>query len=323
MPSYARLCLGLIGCALYVLPVAAAETCTLKKVAELPADTDHGALLIKIQINGQDAQVLMDTGSPFEMISRQFADKLNLPLQLVREGAAMDGSGKFIRHMVRVHQVGLGTMTANDVPFLVLGEAGDKPLPFDGVFSANFLASYDVELDLAHKKVNLFLKDHCPGQVVYWTQDYDVIPFKTDASLHAVFSVKLEGQALSAILDTGASLSTLSQRTAERIINFDPARDGIKPDGNVRTGTGALLPYYRHRFASLEIGGVAFHNTEFDIMPDKTSNYKQEHNPITPHADFEENMANQVTIGLHHLLRLRAYIAYEEQKIYISAADAQ
>lgn len=308
--------LGLFGLA------AAEEQCGLKRVAELTATTDTGELLIKIQVDGHDATALVDTGSPVEMISPQLAAELKLTLSSVREGALVDFTGRQARHMVRVHKVGLGGMTAEDVPFVVFGENESKAPPFDAIFSANFLEAYDIELDLAHNKLNLFLPDHCPGQVVYWTSNFDVVPFRTDASGHAVLHVTLDGQPLLATRDTGASASVLSLQAARHLFNFDPSAADVKPDGNMAGGTGSTLPYYRHRFSALEIGGVAFHNTELVIMPDKLSQWTREHNPVGPSADFEQNMATQVTIGLHHLARVRAYLAFREQKLYISAADA-
>jgi len=316
-------CLALL--ALWAQPQAAraAEPCTLKRVAEIAADTSHNALLIKIQIDGHDARVLVDTGSAFNMISPQLAAELKLPLKPVREGAVIDLSGRSIRHMVKVQKVGLGGMTAEDIPFLVLGEDGDKPPPFDGVFGANFLEAYDVEFDLAHDKMNLFLPNECGTEPVYWTRDYDVVPFQIDASMHAVLPVTLEGKSLRAVFDTGASPSVLRLQTARHDFNFDPEANGDKPDGQARGGSGAVLPYYRHRFATFEIGGVAFRNTEFEVITDKVTRMQREHQRHDIHLDSEENMETQVTIGLHHLLRLRAYASFHDRKLYVSAADAK
>jgi predicted aspartyl protease len=306
------------------LGTAKAEApCTLKQVAALQTDISHGLVLTTIQIDGRDARVLVDTGSPFNMISPRLAAELKLPERAIREGAALDISGKAIRHMVNVHKVGLGGMTAEDIPFLVLGENSDRPSPIDGIFGANFLESYDVELDLAHGKINLFLPNDCPAEPVYWTRDYAVSKFQTDASLHAVLHVTLDGQELRAVFDTGATHSVLSAQTARRLFNLDPDANGDKPDGELHGGTGAPLPFYRHRFADFEIGGVAFHNTEFAIVSDKLSRIIREHQPLGPHAQSDANMETQVAIGLHHLARLRAYIAFHEQRLYISAADAK
>ena len=75
--------------------------CGLTRVAELEANTRGGRLLIKIQINGLDAWAQLDTGSPFNMISPRLVEALKLKERPIREGAARDGSGTDLRHMVK------------------------------------------------------------------------------------------------------------------------------------------------------------------------------------------------------------------------------
>jgi hypothetical protein len=58
------------------------------------------------------------------------------------------------------------------------------------------------------------------------------------------------------------------------------------------------------------------------IIPDKISRIIRSGNRPGA-AAFEENKTFAVAIGLHHLTRVRAYIAYGEQRLYISAADAK
>ncbi len=312
-------------CALFLSSNAnrlqAAESCNLQRVAELHADTSRGVLLITIQIDGHDAKVIMDTGSPVNMISPQLAAQLNLPKSSIEGGRVIDKSGHSMRNIVNVHKLGLGGMTAENIPFLVLGEAGGIAPGYDGVFGANFLEAYDVELDLAHDKVNLFMPNKCSVDPVYWTRDYDVVPFRVDASMHTVLRVTLDGEPLTAALDTGASLTTLSQLTARRTFNVDPETSGAVPDGQFSGGTGTPMPFYRHKFSDFEIGGAAFHNTELAIVAEKT-NHSIADRRYGDHTDSEVNMATQVLVGLHHLVRLRAYLAFHDNKLYVSAADA-
>jgi hypothetical protein len=213
-------------------------------------------------------------------------------------------------------------MIAEDKEFAVMGEDNAADAPFDGIFGAAFLAAYDVELDLPHGKIRLFSQDHCKGQVVYWTQDYAALPFTVDASLHAVLQATLDGHLLPTMLDTGATPSTLSAQTARRDFNFDPAAARVEPDGKVFGGSGISLPYYKHRFTNLNLGGVEFHNTEPEVIPDKLSHIFRDHQRLDASAS-EQHLATVMTIGLHHLARIRAYIAYGERMIYISAGDAQ
>ena len=176
---------------------------------------------------------------------------------------------------------------------------------------------------MPHNKVNLFTQDHCKGHVVYWTSDYTAVPFAMDASMHPVLRASLEGHEFAATLDTGAMPSILSAQTARHAFDLDPGATGAAPDGQVTAGSGATLPFYRHRFTDFEIGGVAFRNTEFIIMPDKVSRIIREHESRDPMLmPSEHNMPTPLVIGLHHLSKLRAFIAYSERVVYFSAGDA-
>jgi hypothetical protein len=233
----------------------------------------------------------------------------------------MDAAGKKMQHFVIAKKLMLNNMIAEDKEFAVMGENSSDDSPLDGIFGANFLAAYDVELDVPHGKIRLFSQDHCKGQVVYWTQDFDSSPFILDANLHVVMRANLDGHSLATLLDTGASPSTLSATVARRDFDFDPAAAGVEPEGHVIAGSGATLPYYKHRFVNLTLGGVEFHNTEFEIMPDKTSREMRGQDRIGA-MDSEKHLETPMIMGLHHLARVRAYIAYGERTIYISSADA-
>jgi predicted aspartyl protease len=299
------------------------EQCGLKRVAELPVKSDDGRLLIEVQIEGRDTWVQVDAGSPFSMITNQLAEELKLNKLPIASGRAYDAAGRDLKHYVKIKKLMLNGMKAEDQDLIVMGEnaPANEQIPYGGIFGANFLAAYDVELDIPHGKMNLFSPDHCKGRVVYWTQDYVAVPFKLDASLHMVMTVTLDGKTLRAMLDTGAGPTVLSAQTARRAFDFDPAAAGIEPDGNERAGSGTALAYYKHRFSDLDIGGVEFHNTELFVIPDKTSHIIRDHHTYNATAS-ETNEETSLVLGLHHLSRIRAYIAYDERMLYISAADA-
>jgi predicted aspartyl protease len=296
--------------------------CSLKLAAELPVDMSSGGLLVKLQVDGHDGMFLVDTGSPYSMLSRRMVDALGLRPQPMRRGAMLiDAAGKPMTHYVIAKKLMLNNMVAENKKFVVMGESGGA-LSIDGVFGANFLAAYDVELDVPHGKIKLFSQDHCRGQVVYWTQDFASSPFTLDANLHVVAQANLDGHPLPALLDTGASPSTLSATAARRYFDLDPAAAGIAPDGHVIGISGASLPAYSHSFGSLTLGGVEFHNTELEIMPDRISRTMRSHDRRDA-TDSEKPLEAPIIVGMHHLARIRAYIAYGERTIYISAADAK
>jgi len=305
-----------------IAAAADAPQCGLKLMAELPVDMSHNALLVKLQVDGHEGMFLVDTGSPYSMMSARMADTLGLkPLPITPGLILYDAAGKQMKHFVTPKRLTIDTMIAENKEFVVMDENGGNS-PLAGVFGANFLAAYDVELDVPHGKIRLFSQDHCRGQVVYWTQDYDSSPFTLDASLHVVMRASIDGHTLPTLLDTGASPSTLSATVARRDFDFDPAAAGVEPEGHVIAGSGASLPVYKHRFGNLTLGGVEFHNTEFEIMPDKVSWQMRGHDR-TNASESEKHLETPMIMGMHHLAKIRAYIAYGEGNIYISSADAK
>jgi hypothetical protein len=314
----AALSVGLILCFSGFAPTYAANSapaCDLKRVAELETKIEQNDFLIKVQLNDRDSWLNVATASPFSVISRKIADELKLSKKEIESADLYDGAGKTISKFVSIKTVGLAGMKAENVQFLIMGSAMTPPKPgehdFEGGFGAEFLSAYDVELDLLHGKMALFSHDHCKGHVVYWTQDYVAIPFTVDDFLHISFPVTLDGKSMRAMLDTSSAPSRLSAQVASRDFEFDPVAAGIKPDGDLGTPSDPR-PYYKHRFSTLDIGGVVFRNTELVIRQDRAARVARESgNSVTP-----------MIIGLHHLGRLRMIIAYSEKMLYVSAADA-
>jgi hypothetical protein len=306
-----------------VVPAYAEDTaCQLKQAASLPAKIDNGRLLIRMQLDDHDVWMKVGTGEPQGEIAWQTASQLKLPFLELRENAVIDDAGKALRHYVKVHTVGLGDLKAHDIVFVVVGESNSAAPLQDGTFGADILTAYDVEFDLAHGKVNLYNPDHCPGKVVYWTENYFKIPFQLDHSLHAIFPVTLDGQQVRGSLDTASVGSTLTTAVAKQKFDIDPVGRGAKPDGQEMMSSGASLPFYLHRFGNFAIGDIAFHNTEFEIVPNSVNKALRNIEPNLGVPRLNPNQEMQMSIGLHHLARMRFYIAYGERMLYVSAADA-
>jgi hypothetical protein len=297
--------------------------CSLKRVTELTIDTSHNELLAKIQVEGHDAWMRVETASPFTTISGHLADTLKLT-RFVTGAGMVDVANKQLNHAVKVHELQIGNLHVNatDGRILVSDEQGVDTYA-DGILGADILMNYDVELDLKHGKIYLYQQDHCAGQVVYWTRDFMSVPFGLDGSRHIVFDATLDGHSLRTLLDTGSQNSTLSTQIARKVFDLDPQADGTKPDGQLSMTTGASLPYFRHRFAKLSVAGIDFQNTELLLMPDMFGpTMRNERNLLAEYVPSEINQDTPLTIGLHHLMKLRVFIAYRERDLYISAADA-
>lgn len=317
--------LGLFVCAasLAAQYAVAAPDCTLKKVASFDVSVDSGSLLTSAQIEGKDLKVMLDTGSPFNLVDQELADELKLSRQSMMGYQVTDAAGKLTAHMASAHSVSIGDWKATNVPFLVSGENRSAHSNVQAVFGNPFLEANDLELDLAHGKVNLFLRDHCPGQVVYWTHEYVQIPIRLQQSGHIALPVTLDGRQTFAMLDTGASRSLVSKRMAETDFNIMPGGDSDKPDGFMVAGTGAHLPFYKHVFGKFDIGGIEFHNTQLLISPDRLDLITKSENN-NPHIAIQDDkpVETPIILGLPHITKLRLFFAFGEHMVYVTPADA-
>jgi len=316
-------CLGLLASA--ASRAADDGQCALKRVAQLEAKVAKDRLLIKAQVDGQDLWLDISTASPISMLTSRTADRLKLKLRDITGATVISGNGRQVEHFTRANKLTLAGMTADNVDFLVLPSApptaDDNPDEgAGGGLGADFLSGFDLDLNLPKGTVTLFSKDHCPGHVVYWTQDYAAIPFKLDTNDHIWFSANLDGHEFRTLFDTASEYSVLSAAAAHSAFDIDPARDGAAPAGFNDKGTLTETPYYLHPFATLDIGGVAFHNPDLIIIRDRM---KQKARDLVGVLNTGGIAETQMTLGLRQLTRLHIYVAYGEKMLYVSAPDTK
>lgn len=195
----------------------AADTgaCSLKLVNTVALKHDNAFRpLVPVTINATEKQFLLDTGGAATQISAEAADELKLP--------TTESTIKLL------DLYGNASTRAVKVDMFVLGRLGDKNtrLPvmtfrdnelFSGLLAADYMGRFEVELDFAAGKMNYFSPDHCPGKVVYWpTAAIAAVPMRLLDS-HLVVEVSLDGHPFKAIVDTGATHTTLRAAEAKRI----------------------------------------------------------------------------------------------------------
>ena len=278
------------------------------------------AVRVPAKVDGHRVVMLLDTGGVFSEISDRTAAALDLdereaPFQIV------DVAGRSSHRLAHATAFTLGRLHTSSIDFIVYHAEDDNP--FNGVIAPNILTGYDVEFDFAAHRVNLLSQDHCPGRVIYWhPRTVAVVPIRVARSGHIIVPVMLDGHSIDAMIDTGASRTTLSQTAAEG--DF-----GLKL-GSASSPYAGPLPgsphsnTYRHRFATLDFGGVAVANLTAWIIPDLM------HNEIA-HAPAlgsrlsqtrEPDRLPDLILGMDVLRHLHLYVAYKEQKMYVTPGKA-
>ena len=293
-----RICLLAILASFAASPAWAAKSCELELAASLDLDPAElpGRAMIDAVIKDTPQKMIIDTGATQTMIDEGVVKQFDLLRTDVSAHFRMqDYYGNPIRQGAVIPFLQTGNLLARDVHALIL----TQPLtpPAAGVIGPDLLMHFEVELDFAKKKMNLFAPDHCPGQVVYWTHDPVVtVPIRVDGFGHVDLDLALDGKTIPAHLDTGAPLSSMTLKNAADDFGLTPDAPGV-----TRKGAGVYL----YRFKSLALGGIAISNPTIYLAGGQQGGVKR---------DF--------LLGLHELSKLHVLISYKEKMLYATAPDA-
>lgn len=108
-----------------------------------------GELRATVRVNGVDAEMLLDTGSPRTLVTRELADRLHVPYVVEPEPAVVPTSiGPAAVHAGTLPRLSLGSEELLDVPVAVV----ERRLPHaELVLGTDVLSRYGVILDLAER----------------------------------------------------------------------------------------------------------------------------------------------------------------------------
>jgi len=192
-----------------------------------------------------------------------------------------------------------------------------------GILGPNILHAYDLDLDFGNNKLNLMSQDHCEGKVIYWSASaVAMVPMRVAKSWHIVVPVTLDGHQYNAMLDTGAFNTTLNFTIAESDFGLKPGSPDMKPVANL--GDRDSNQIYSHIFKSLAFEGISISNPNVTIIADLMKGPISKPPPIgtrLPENDEAQGLPDML-VGMDVLRHFHIYIAYKEQRLYITPADA-
>jgi predicted aspartyl protease len=298
----------------------AADSCPpLQIVAQADIVSTDGSLLVPAKVNGLSTYMIIDTGGWYRQLSPTLVDKLKLSTTKRRVGS-IDITGRVTNTSTTVDDFEMGSFRAKNATFLV-PKTGFGSEDVGGVIGPQLFTSFDLDLDFEAKKISFILQDHCEGRVIYWqTPSYAIVPFVLTDEGHIRLPVELDGHKFTALLDTGADQSTITFRAAEGAFDITKDSRGVTKRGYLNDEKS--VQEYERTFKTLTIAGITFNNPKLSLIPDLLRNHQiNDHRPkINSHIDTstEPEGVDDVILGLEQLRHLHVYIAYKEQKLYIS-----
>ncbi len=256
---YLVLLLALAGCA---ATAPAPQSCTLVENADLPIHFMGNSPVIDVTIAGHTLHMLLDTGAQTSLLTPAAAK--TVPAKAFNAGIyGLDGVGGSVSTMtVSTPDLKFGELTVTNASFSItnlFGKAKGHPADLDGVIGWNILSRLDLVLDFPDDHVMFLTPGTCAS--VPWNGTYAELGFPP-YSAQVPIGIKIDGKPLTVLLDTGASLSLISQNALKGA--------GITPveveTSSHYVGFGDLKgAQTREVFSNVTVGDVAYANVPLEV----------------------------------------------------------
>jgi predicted aspartyl protease len=297
---------------------------TLITSVDLARRDGDNRMYVPVSLEGKQKLMLLDTGGGMSEISTQAADEFGLPQRMIPV-MEVNLAGETSDHSVIVSDFTIGQLSSKSIELVVspFKDLFGGDTRYAGLISPNILKHYDVDIDFGAPKLSLLSPDHCEGKVIYWpAAAVAVVPMRVLKLGHIIVPVQLDGKTVIAELDTGATMSTLTLPVAESDFGLKMGSPDTPYVSALADKPGTAI--YHHRFKSLDFEGVTIGNLDVAIIPDLLKAKYQRGPEIGSHlSDPEANVEfPDMYIGMNVLRHLHIYIAYKEEKLYITPAGA-
>jgi hypothetical protein len=300
-------------------PASAAQCGSLRLINSIPIVLDRGTPLIPVTIGGKPRLLLFDTGGSIGTIKKSVVAEFHLMPRRDSGAASLNAYGDKLDRKVAVPTLVMGRIRGNAWTFAV------EPDGFDyggadgiaGTLTPGIFRAFDIDLDFAAKKINLFSPDHCEGKVLYWQpKALAIVPIRVMNSGRIYARVTLDGQGMDALIDTGADGTVINATAARRLFGLDEKSPSVER----MQGPPKAAPMLVHRFKSLSFEGIQVANPVVQILP----GLKKQATPFNPGSILtpeEPQGLPDLIVGQSILSTLHVYIAYRERKLYVTNGD--
>jgi hypothetical protein len=270
-----KTCLPLLLAALgFLITAAAHPTCRVVPESTVPVDIVRNTPLATVQVNDVDATFIVDTGAYRTLMGENAVRNLNLERDQWAATAIRGIGGVKERPDALPRSLRLGTTmlrrrtltggTSVMVGPLPVNTVDGRPIA--GLLGRDFLAPFDLDIDLPNGRLTLFDVQGCSTGFLPWTTPYAAIPAITSVGSALVVQVVVDGRPLRALIDTGASGSLITAAGMFRL-GLTPELLAHDPVGNGAGVGPAPVPMQRHHFAEMRVGPDATRDLTLWVAP--------------------------------------------------------
>jgi hypothetical protein len=286
---------------------SASAACSVRQRTVIPIEDSGGVILVPLQVNGLDATFILDTGAERSVTTPAAIARLGLRLD-EWVGTTMRGVGGVEAHrnadprsmtlggvLLQRHTLSHdASLTVGTLPRTRVGN-----ITIDGLLGRDFLAVFDLDLDLPRRTLTLYDVNDCGGRFLPWTGSYASVPVSNPMEYALVAQVAVDGTPLRALIDTGASSSIIG---APGMVRLGVPLSAISQDPGVTvSGLGPrMVIMRRHRFQSLRVDGETVRDPELWVAPVR----------FTPIVDM--------LLGADWLAGKRVWISFATHQVFVA-----
>ena len=219
------------------------KSCPPQPLASIDLAVD-GPVLVPVTLQGQPAWMILQTEASVTLIYSNAAEALHLSTRNIeKDYFQLSLGGRRVTQLASFKPLTLGELSLARTDFMV------DPFPRNsqiyagrwiaGSLAMDLLWPYDVELDLAHKKLVLYPSNSCGRRALSWTAHYGQMPMNFTAIGNVYFTAEIDGTKLETSVATSSEASAMSVDVAQRLMA--PVQVGTPLTKIIRLASGELV----------------------------------------------------------------------------------
>ena len=280
---------------LLAMATNARAACRLERRAEAPLRLVEDFPIVAASVGSTPVSFLLDTGAQGHLILPEAADALRLP-QLPGTVPVIGTGGAREAPLVLLAGVRLGAagLPALPTPVAELPLVPQVTPMLAGLLGAPLLATYDFDLDVASGRIELYDAGACGIATPVLGPRMAIVPLTVTPASEALLSVRVNGQRIVALLDTGSRATLLTQEAGRRL--------GLKAPTSANTARGVdgeRLPLEHVRVRELAVGDDVRRDVPVSLAPLQLG-------------------AAEMLLGLDYLRQRRVWISYATGQLAIA-----
>jgi len=284
---------------------SSAPRCQVVPRATLPLKEAQGHFVTSLSINSHALPMVVDTGSARTTVATYLEDTLGLEPNYRRRWVTVSGVAGDSQP-----QQGMTAQTVLFGPSHLLnynltladiarpGDEAAEGMPA-GQIGADLLSVYDVEFDFEKHEMTLYSVSGCSDDFVPWPGPHQRFQAMRTRQNTLLIPIGLNRRPMLAMIDTGATITTLSRKAA-LAAGVDPAVLDQQKFGSLRGMGGMRVAMHLHRFDAVEVGSEGFRNAPIWVQDGELQDV-------------------DMLLGLDFLRPRKLWMAYGTNQVFIQA----